>query len=56
MKVYKKNIKHLIVVLQDKLATIKELVNDCEFVEADEELSSLRVNVKDLSKEINKCL
>lgn len=52
----KKSIKHLIVVLQDKLKTIKECVNENEFIEAYEELSTLKINLIDLDKEVNKCL
>ena len=52
----RKCIKHLIVVLQDKLKTIEINVDNYEFIEALEELSSLKVNVNDLSKELNKCL
>lgn len=52
----KECIKHLIVVLQDKLKTIKECVKENEFIEALEELSTLKVNVKDLDKALNKCL
>ena len=56
MNFNKKKIKHLIIVLKDKLKTIKECVNEYEFIEAVEELSTLRANVKDLDKELNKCL
>ncbi len=52
----KKKIKHLIIVLKDKLKTIEECVDENEFIEAYEELSTLKVNAIDLCKELNKCL
>ena len=52
----KKILKHLIVVIKDKLTTMEQNVNNYEFLEAEEELSSLCVNMEDLHKELSKCL